>query len=159
MWIVQNGFIDIISIGFLNITRILTLKLLIWAFKANFEKKNYRFIIFQVVLQSVENHQLGLKTHRFVSISIIFFLKIKEKMMDVLSTYERKIYCEEKYKEKRRRDPWSFQCPAENPSLVHNVARNLLKIVLKVLYHWFHEAISLQLLKLILNGKDSLFYK
>lgn len=122
-------------------------------------RKNYRFIIFHVVLQSVENHQLGLKTHRFVSISIIFFLKIKEKMMDVLSTYERKIYCEEKYKEKRRRDPWSFQCPAENPSLVHNVARNLLKIVLKVLYHWFHEAISLQLLKLILNGKDSLFYK
>ena len=92
------------------------MKLLIWAFKANFEKKNYRFIIFQVVLQSVENHQLGLKTHRFVSISIIFFLKIKEKMMDVLSTYERKIYCEEKYKEKEGAILEVFNVPLRTPA-------------------------------------------
>jgi hypothetical protein len=32
-------------------------------------------------------------------------------------------------------------------------------LVLEVLHWWFHEAISFELLKLILNENDSLFYK
>lgn len=128
MWIVRNGFIDQIYLGFLNITRILTLKILIWAFKANFEKKNYRFIIFlSCRFTKCWNHQLGLKTHRFVSISIIFFLKIKEKMMDVLSTYERKIYCEEKYKEKEGAILEVFNVPLRTPAWCTMWPKNLLK--------------------------------
>ena len=41
-----------------------------------------------------------------VNFYFFFFLKIKEKMMDVLSAVWKYLY-------KVKCDPWSFQCPAE----------------------------------------------